>query len=100
MKINGKGVQLCTCGRLDKGRKSFFSSFDIKLGIILVIVGTIALIILMKTLVAPLMLYGLIGMIWLTFFLIWLAKKHTLKCAARWAGIVALGTLGGGILGF
>ena len=101
LKSDKHGVQLCICGRSEKERKSFFGKFDVVCGWIVLVVLSVVLLFLKAIDVLLVVVLPLLILTWLTFFIIWLTKKHSLKCAARWATVVVVGAVGGSwFLGF
>jgi len=92
--MSKRDIQTCICGRLDKGRKSFFSKLDIYIGI--AVLGIIVIFLLTTgytdILIVP---FLLILAAFIPIFFTWLIKRHSLKCAIRWAMIVVFGSIGG-----
>lgn len=93
-KLHGKRVSQCICGRYIKPRKSMYTKFDIMGGSILLGIVVVALVIRAPEALAIIVL-PIVLLPWTIFFVSALAKGHTSKCAASWAAVVVVGSLGG-----
>ena len=95
IKLNGTGIQLCTCGRRSSEDKSFFAKEDIVMGAIVLFVATSVLLFKTRELAIVLLMFVIMAVPIFIVFIIGSVQGHSLRCSSRWALAVALGVIGG-----
>jgi hypothetical protein len=98
MKIKENHVQACVCGH-GESVKSFYSRFDIYLGLAITAILLIVLALFARDiLILP---FLLILMVYIPLLTIRIFKRHSLKCSSSWAFKVIFGSIGGfGVFSF